>query len=586
MDNRTKAKPNFESSQVEETRLPLNQWQTQAEKDSNSDVPVTMGNHVNSAKTRMKEEADHLGNTSSDRPPETPTADSLSSTEQKSSPMPSDANSSLTNDSESQDSAAESKIDLSSISDSGRLGTPATSVSSSESSSNIWTEKILQNFRTAIPATAGPDESDNQQHFDNPQEEQSTQHHAIDTLESHAKKKAGSTRYQKEAFEIVDWLRTFYDETSQKLPSIDAEEFSLNISESLSAQDMFNSLFVRCDVSARFRDFPEKCLANNKKGDRCKSPVKDVNVSAIGYLLDEMEGEYEASKSIDMLKQLARIAICWHHSTLAQEQIALLSADIEIRGHGKALIGETAREQENLGLSNPDNLEETGYPVEGNDMTRTPDIKVGFEPYSPLNTQVKPKHQFMEEILREPLTQNEEESGYIYLYRNDVYAGMGKIGKTTGDVGKRLKEWERRCKRLVRADFRSEHSPHVGRIETLIHADLTEMRFRTSRCSACSTVHKEWFQIDDPESVKKIIIKWTTWMNRQPYEEKDGKWRLKTEFEDDVREMRKKWREEGRARSRSSQRTHSYNLRPRISGNGSSWIFAFSSSRIVRRETS
>lgn len=529
MDNRIKAKPNFESSQVEETRLPLNQRQTQAEKDSNSYVPVTMGNHANSAKTRLKEEADHLGNTSSGQPPETPTADSLSSTEQKSSPMPSDANSSLTNDSEPQDSEVESKIDLSSISDPGRPETPATSVSSFESSSNIWTEKILQNFRTAIPATTGPNESDNQQHFDNPQEEQSTQHHAIDTLASHTKKEAGS-----------------------------------------SAQDMFNSLFVRCDVSARFRDFPEKCLANNKKGDRCKSRVKDVDVSAIGSLLDEMEGEYEASKSNDMLKQLAKIAICWYHSTLAQEHIALLSSDIEIRGHGKAPMRETAREQENLGLSDPDNLEETGYPVEGNDMTRTPDIKVGFEPYSPPNTQRKPKHQFMEDILRGSLTKNEEESGYIYLYWNDVYAGMGKIGKTTGNVEKRLKEWEKQCKRLVRADFQSKHSPHVGRIETLIHADLTEMRFRTSQCSACSTVHKEWFQIDDPESVKKIIIKWTTWMNRQPYEEKDGKWRLKTEFEDDVCEMRKNWREEGRARSRSSQRTHSYNLRPRMSGNESS----------------
>lgn len=117
--------------------------------------------------------------------------------------------------------------------------------------------------------------------------------------------------------------------------------------------------------------------------------------------------------------------------------------------------------------------------------------------------------------------------GYVYVYRTVESIGYVKIGHTD-NVERRLLEWEDQCGYLI--DECDEllrgikrQVPHPKRLEDLIHAELKGERHQVLSCQVCHKTHDEWFKVD-PTKAQRVVKKWTSWMNKEPYDEA-GKFR-------------------------------------------------------------
>lgn len=108
---------------------------------------------------------------------------------------------------------------------------------------------------------------------------------------------------------------------------------------------------------------------------------------------------------------------------------------------------------------------------------------------------------------------------------------------TTRSIATRLGEWTRQCGHDASPAYAEQLEgmqqavavPHVRRVETLVHAELREVRFMEVRCKGpeCGRTHKEWFRVDVAHA-KRVVRKWRDWMRGRPYEEvKEGRGRGK-----------------------------------------------------------
>lgn len=143
-----------------------------------------------------------------------------------------------------------------------------------------------------------------------------------------------------------------------------------------------------------------------------------------------------------------------------------------------------------------------------------------FMCYQPKWTKNKSVSESLLKIIAEPLKPTDLRPGFIYMFWDVGNFGKIKIGRTN-DLGRRLKDWNRDCRRehaYLPAILRDEliKVPHVSRIERLIHIELKEHR-REAYCSSCRKHHREWFEVMDT-MVVDVFRKWQNWIMQSPYE--------------------------------------------------------------------
>jgi hypothetical protein len=170
-----------------------------------------------------------------------------------------------------------------------------------------------------------------------------------------------------------------------------------------------------------------------------------------------------------------------------------------------------------------------------------------FESYRPPASLKFSVEEWIRECLVRPLTEREKienHKGILYMYWVTGNFGLVKIGKTSGpSTTKRLDKWKRDCGHPIEEHTRGEAEvavqlPHVYRVEALVHAELNDSRVREIACKKCSerktrkegreciVSHNEWF-CASPDHAQKVIKKWSDWMLTNPYEERNGEWRLR-----------------------------------------------------------
>jgi hypothetical protein len=131
---------------------------------------------------------------------------------------------------------------------------------------------------------------------------------------------------------------------------------------------------------------------------------------------------------------------------------------------------------------------------------------------------------------RQSLSPEDFKSGWLYILKDPYHPGHVKIGMTEeknrvakkDEIETRLQAHLCRCHRDYRLCFpqKGEHererSPHIKRVEALVHAELHYFR-RQVNCD-CGTRHREWFEMELDIAVD-IVEKWMSWMREKPYGE-------------------------------------------------------------------
>ncbi|KAJ5726247.1 uncharacterized protein N7483_007604 [Penicillium malachiteum] len=133
--------------------------------------------------------------------------------------------------------------------------------------------------------------------------------------------------------------------------------------------------------------------------------------------------------------------------------------------------------------------------------------------------------------------------GSMYVFWQRGNFGHLKIGRSE-NVSRRLKEWNKQCKKTMELHFPEpakksdeqisdlQQVPHISRVEALVHLELNYFRRIEKKCPGCSKSHMEWFEVSKDIAIR-VIRKWTAWISTLPYEQqiKDCKeqWILKRE---------------------------------------------------------
>lgn len=147
------------------------------------------------------------------------------------------------------------------------------------------------------------------------------------------------------------------------------------------------------------------------------------------------------------------------------------------------------------------------------------------EPYKP-RTAEKTYAKAMK-LLKTPLTEADKTRvGHIYVYTLTGYTGQVKIGLTTWPVETRMNQWRLRCKQTPqviypKGDDAKIKTPHLKKVEQLIHEELHSFRFVDAKCSGCGCRHKEWFEVRESHALD-VIRKWESWMRTSPYDVRTG----------------------------------------------------------------
>ena len=311
----------------------------------------------------------------------------------------------------------------------------------------------------------------------------------------------------------------------------------------ISALQKFDELIGSCDASARFAENAGQCLANNKKGSRCGSRhgMRNEDRAIVETLFAELEGlNFESSPSscIDKLRALTAIVVCHHQRK-----------DIRMKVDG--LLQRWRLE------NSTDQCLLKYLPL--------------FSPYRPQSW----AHLSVDECIVKKATKpfkastvvgKELGEGYLYVYWNEATFGVRKIGFTSGNVGDRLKKWEKDCRHVAIEQYRSPCKVrHAERVEKLVHAELSDFRVFEPVCRSCSKSHKEWFKgVDLPFIVKKIEA-WSQWISEEPYEKVDNQWCLTEKGKDSIPTamVRKSCRDPETSASRPAKVSPRYNLRHR-----------------------
>ncbi|KAF2183703.1 DUF1766-domain-containing protein [Zopfia rhizophila CBS 207.26] len=131
-----------------------------------------------------------------------------------------------------------------------------------------------------------------------------------------------------------------------------------------------------------------------------------------------------------------------------------------------------------------------------------------------------------------PILSHRRISGSIYLLRIHDGFEYVKIGMTYRNPLQRREEWKRQCPtiREYAQGYEYQTVPFPFRLEELIFTELRDKRARLY-CIGCNIIHQEWFEAS-LEHVKRVIQKWTDWIEQNPYEREsentDAIWKLKS----------------------------------------------------------
>ena len=289
---------------------------------------------------------------------------------------------------------------------------------------------------------------------------------------------------------------TFSIKPRSKKPDVDTQGF-------VSAISKFNELVGSCDASARFAQNQGHCLANNQRGSRCKSwhgiPLDDrLIVETLLAELKRLNYESRPSFCINKLLTFTNLAVCPYQRVDIRKRVANLPQ----------------RQSE--------------VPDEKGLVKYLPHIV----PYRPPGSAHLTVSEFVVQEAMEPFDvigdpQKELGEGYLYVYWNEATFGVRKIGFTTHDVDDRLKDWETKCRRTAKEEYRSPFKVrHAAKIEQLVHADLLEYRVREPACRTCLKSHIEWFRGVNLTFIIGRIEAWSQWISERPYEKVGGQWCL------------------------------------------------------------
>ena len=325
------------------------------------------------------------------------------------------------------------------------------------------------------------------------------------------------------------------------------------------AINLFNKIFP---VARRwFRSNGSKCLWQKDNNTRCGRRVLTQNQGLIRdqkmfERLEELMIDTNGPESSDLLGKIADLTFCKaYHRGVARAKIEESVAWPLLYNDAASIVDKTLPEEDKTykqkvankllaaSVLKPDiALNETKTFLFGIKRKGT---QVGYLPkFVPDNPSGRFKMKLCDwvqmHISRKLTNILDKQDGYIYAYWNRATFGSLKIGYTTKDVTRRLREWEVKCSHIVDERYRSAtRIPHAHRLEQIIHAELREYSVRKPCCSGCGRKHEEWFKDIDDAVYIPTIEKWTKWMMERPYEEdlQRGGWYLSKLAEEALPEL-------------------------------------------------
>jgi hypothetical protein len=305
-------------------------------------------------------------------------------------------------------------------------------------------------------------------------------------------------------------------------------------------------------IQSRSMEKPAKCVASlvGRPHERCSSNSSGVSIGIISRELSRCNVGADPSGFLEHIDRLVQAAMCRTHQKVArlskrQETLKDLVtrfihlSDVE-RTEFQAWLDAVAADILPVRVQTPTvqmspkeiksaaskTLKTRDEPVapSATKSNLTSDTQKqahlpGFTAYQPKCTQdLDIPTALLEEIIK-PLKPSALKDGFIYVFWDKENFGKVKIGRTN-DLERRLKEWDRGCKRTHMyhpASQRGELSkiPHVNRIERLIHIELKEFR-KQRHCQSCNKNHQEWFDVGE-DLVTKVFRKWHDWIMQKPY---------------------------------------------------------------------
>ena len=313
---------------------------------------------------------------------------------------------------------------------------------------------------------------------------------------------------------------------------------------------------------------PSTCIGTTKKGFRCKRTLSKsarIEIQRTVESLLDIELSREQKSFSGQLELLAHAGLCktthqkqsevdkvmsiWNEELThaALEVTSLQFLERILLPSRSALPPSEVDQKEKLQKSSSADISLT-YGFEGGHYAIRTFVSYDSEPKGILNTE-----SFLRGAIMRDLSPREIKSGFIYIYWFPGNFGLIKIGVTTVDVKKRLKEWKNKCghQPLLRyPELPMQRVPHVFRVEALVHAALRTCRKREVRCQGCGRNHIEWFEKTLPDAIA-AVEKWSAWMSAEPYVEqkvqewdKKGKkmvdrstWKLNSDYLQDIQTL-------------------------------------------------
>lgn len=340
---------------------------------------------------------------------------------------------------------------------------------------------------------------------------------------------------------------------------------------SKSFEAMLNQI-VPLNIHSRLKEAPSQCVASLIKDPdrRCvykhNGPKEDTEEIFTHLLRYREEGKY--SKFPEQIEKLVKVVMCRPHQKAAlvgaddgrrmKELRKLTSAYSEASKEDLAIFKkwETAILNPNT-PPNPPKAEMNHESQTKGKLVKSPSSPQARKTNNPTIIAISFSHQFerwqprwsrglsptaaLLEYISKPLTPTDEKDGYIYIFWDKAHFGKVKIGRTN-DLQRRLKEWNRTCKREHNYHGESKAGgyieiPHVNRIENLMHIELKEYREKR-KCEGCGKPHDEWFNISEVQAIK-VLEKWEKWILQKPYkiDPVSGKWRVASKMKKTLEEV-------------------------------------------------
>ena len=340
--------------------------------------------------------------------------------------------------------------------------------------------------------------------------------------------------------------------------------------------DSYTDVRTRCDIVQRFLDDSHWCVANNGSGERCHwsmprlTSERKLRVLRLFIDLVQLNIHTDKQECFDKLVELTSIVVCHNQRGFVKDELkALLQTDQSRWSAQSASALQVPQAEGNRNVDRSD----VALVSQERDLSHTPTKimvmkkkKIGmnfppptfevefwlrtprwhrlnylpkYEPFDIRELYSKSLRDYLMDEARAPLYTAESRSvrgfrppdetkdGYLYVYWNRASFGLIKIGHTTIEVNQRLQKWEDDCQRVADEHYRSPHKiKHVARVEKLIHTEFRKFRVCTW-CKLCRKNHIEWFRGLDLALVKRRMEAWTDWVTKEPYEIREGEWRLK-----------------------------------------------------------